>query len=147
MQVRALFMPRASPAAAARPPRLAERHRGAAQGRRRIIRMPPVAPNGSPEIMIVMRASASADDVRHIVGLIEEAGAAAHVSEDGEATLIGAIGDRAQIAVLPLEGLPGVARVLPLRKAYRWVSREFFARDTVVDVGGRQVGAEQFMLI
>src|SRR4051794_6520737 len=101
----------------------------------------------SPEMMIVMRASASPDEVRHIVGLIEEAGGAAHVTEDRETTVIGAIGDRAQIAVLPLEGLPGVDQVLPLRKAYKWVSREFFARDTVTEVRGRKAGGPHFMLI
>ena len=81
-----------------------------------------------------MRASASAEDVAHIVGLIEEAGGGAHVTEDGDATVIGAIGERAQIAVLPLEGLPGVDQVLPLRKPYKWVSREFSKTDTVIDV-------------
>jgi 3-deoxy-7-phosphoheptulonate synthase len=101
----------------------------------------------SPEMMIVMRASASPDEVRHIVGLIEEAGGAAHVTEDRETTVIGAIGDRAQIAVLPLEGLPGVDQVLPLRKAYKWVSREFFARDTVTEVRGRKAGGPHFMMI
>src|SRR4051812_48328243 len=103
--------------------------------------------SASPEMMIVMRATASPDDVRHIVGLIEEAGGAAHVTEDRETTVIGAIGDRAQIAVLPLEGLPGVDQVVPLRKAYKWVSREFFARDTVTEVGGRKAGGPHFMLI
>src|SRR3954454_8283498 len=103
--------------------------------------------SASPEMMIVMRATASPDDVRHIVGLIEEAGGAAHVTEDRETTVIGAIGDRAQIAVLPLEGLPGVDNVLPLRKAYKWVSREFFARDTVVEVEGRRAGGGDFMFI
>jgi 3-deoxy-7-phosphoheptulonate synthase len=102
---------------------------------------------GSPEMMIVMRASATAEDVRHIVGLVEEAGGSAHVSEDRETTVIGAIGDRAAIAVLPLEGLPGVDQVLPLRKAYKWVSREFFARDTVTEVMGRKAGGEHFMLL
>jgi 3-deoxy-7-phosphoheptulonate synthase len=102
---------------------------------------------GSPEMMIVMRASASPEDVRHIIGLIEEAGGAAHVSEDRETTVIGAIGERSQIAILPLEGLPGVDQVLPLRKAYKWVSREFFARDTVTEVGGRRAGGGEFMLI
>src|SRR5690349_3917921 len=107
----------------------------------------PRSGSASPEMMIVMRATASAEDVQHIVGLIEEAGGGAHVTRDGEATLIGAIGDRAQIAVLPLEGLPGVDQVLPLRKAYKWVSREFFARDTVTEVAGRKAGGEHFMLL
>src|SRR3954453_271010 len=102
---------------------------------------------GSPEMMIVMRASATPEDVRHIVGLVEEAGGSAHVTEDRETTVIGAIGDRASIAVLPLEGLPGVDQVLPLRKAYKWVSREFFARDTVTEVLGRKAGGEHFMLL
>jgi 3-deoxy-7-phosphoheptulonate synthase len=102
---------------------------------------------GSPEMMVVMRASASAEDVAHIVGLIEESGGGAHVTEDGDATVIGAIGERAQIAVLPLEGLPGVDQVLSLRKPYKWVSREFSRTDTVVDVLGHRIGGGAFMLL
>ena len=105
------------------------------------------AQTGSPEMMVVMRASASAEDVAHIVGLIEEAGGGAHVTEDGDATVIGAIGERAQIAVLPLEGLPGVDQVLPLRKPYKWVSREFSKTDTVIDVLGHKIGAGAFMVM
>jgi 3-deoxy-7-phosphoheptulonate synthase len=102
---------------------------------------------GSPEMMVVMRASASPEEVAHIVGLIEEAGGGAHVTEDGDATVIGAIGERAQIAVLPLEGLPGVEAVLPLRKPYKWVSREFSKTDTVVDVLGHKIGGGAFMML
>jgi len=97
--------------------------------------------------MVLMRASASSDDVDQIVGLIEEAGAGAHVDRGREATVIGAIGERARIAALPLEGLPGVDRVVPLRKPYKWVSREFFNRDTVIDVAGRRVGGGAFALM
>ena len=105
------------------------------------------AQTGSPEMMVVMRASASAEEVAHIVGLIEEAGGGAHVTEDGDATVIGAIGERAQIAVLPLEGLPGVDQVLPLRKPYKWVSREFSKTDTVIDVLGHKIGDGAFMVM
>jgi 3-deoxy-7-phosphoheptulonate synthase len=105
------------------------------------------AQTGSPEMMVVMRASASAEEVAHIVGLIEESGGGAHVTEDGDATVIGAIGERAQIAVLPLEGLPGVDQVLSLRKPYKWVSREFSRSDTVVDVLGHKIGAGAFMML
>jgi 3-deoxy-7-phosphoheptulonate synthase len=105
------------------------------------------AQTGSPEMMVVMRASASAEEVAHIVGLIEEAGGGAHVTEDGDATVIGAIGERSQIAELPLEGLPGVDQVLSLRKPYKWVSREFSRSDTVVDVLGHKVGGGAFMML
>ena len=67
--------------------------------------------SGAPELMVLMRSTASPDDVDHIVGLIQESGAGAHVDPSGEATVIGVIGQRAQIAALPFEGLPGVDRV------------------------------------
>ncbi len=104
-------------------------------------------PTSAPELMVLMRAGASTDDVAQIVGLIEEAGAGAHVDRNREATVIGAIGERARIAALPLEGLPGVDRVVPLRKPYKWVSREFFNRDTVIDIAGRAVGGTSFAMI
>ncbi len=99
--------------------------------------------SGAPELMVLMRSTASSDEVDHIVGLIQESGAGAHVDQSGEATVIGVIGQRAQIAALPFEGLPGVERVVPLRKGFKWVSREFLDRDTVIDICGRKVGGGQ----
>ena len=49
--------------------------------------------------------------------------------------------------MLPLEGLPGVDQVLPLRKPYKWVSREFLQRDSVIDVLGRKIGGGAFSLM
>jgi 3-deoxy-7-phosphoheptulonate synthase len=111
------------------------------------VSMRPSAQTGSPEMMVVMRASASGEEVAHIVSLIEEAGGGAHVTEDGDATVIALIGERAQIAVLPLEGLPGVETVVPLRKPYKWVSREYSKTDTVIDVLGHKIGAGAFMML
>jgi len=103
-----------------------------------------VPATGAPELIVVMRADASPDEVRHVLDLIAEAGAGVHVDEGGDVTVISAIGDRAQVATLPLEGLSGVDRVVPLRKEYKRVSREFRSRDTVVDVAGRPVGGGAF---
>ena len=103
--------------------------------------------SGAPELMVLMRSTASSDEVDHIVGLIQESGAGAHVDQSGEATVIGVIGQRAQIAALPFEGLPGVERVVPLRKGFKWVSREYLDRDTVIDICGRKVGGRHFALM
>ena len=94
-----------------------------------------------------MHPSATADEVAHIVGLIEDAGGGTHVTEDGEATVIALIGERAQIAELPLEGLSGVDAVVQLRKPYKWVSREYSKNDTVIDVLGHKIGAGAFMML
>ena len=104
-------------------------------------------PTGAPELIVVMRSTASPDEVRHVLDLITEAGAGVHVDEGGDVTVISAIGDRAQVATLPLEGLSGVDRVVPLRKEYKRVSREFRSRDTIVDVDGRKIGGGHFAMM
>jgi 3-deoxy-7-phosphoheptulonate synthase len=94
-----------------------------------------------------MRASATAEEVQHVIALIEGAGAGVHVDAGGEGTVIGAIGDRAIVAGLPLEAVNGVERVVPLRKEYKRVSREFRSRDTVVTVGPCKVGGGHFAMM
>ncbi len=94
-----------------------------------------------------MRSSATAEEVQHVVSLIEEAGAGVHVDTGGEGTVIGAMGDRAIVAGLPLEAVAGVERVVPLRKEYKRVSREFRSRDTIVTIGTCKVGGGNFAMI
>ncbi len=94
-----------------------------------------------------MRASATPGEVAHVVTLIEEAGAGVHVDAGGEFTVIGAIGDRALVAGLPLEAVDGVEKVVPLRKEYKRVSREFRSRDTIVTVGGSPIGGGHFAML
>ncbi len=102
---------------------------------------------GAPELIVVMRSTATSAEVAHVVSLIEEAGAGVHVDAGGVGTVIGAIGDRAIVAGLPLEAVAGVERVVPLRKEYKRVSREFRARDTVVTVGGSPIGGGSFAMM
>src|SRR5213592_3282899 len=82
-----------------------------------------MAVTGSPELLIVMGAHATAEEIDHVVERLAEAGADAHVTPGREATVIGAIGERDALAALPLEGFPGVEQVLPILKPYKLVSR------------------------
>ena len=62
---------------------------------------------GAPELLIVMGAAATPEEVDHVVARLEEAGCAALVTPGREATVIGAIGERELLAALPLEGYAG----------------------------------------
>src|SRR5439155_7922653 len=79
---------------------------------------------GSPELLIVMSAHATPEQVDHVVERLAEAGAHAHVTPGREATVIAAIGERDELAALPLEGYAGVEQVMPILKPYKLVSRE-----------------------
>ena len=99
-------------------------------------------------MMIVMKATATDQEVQAVIDRIEATGARAHPSRGEEVTVIGAIGDREHIARLELEGHPGVDRVVPILKPYKLASAQLRGSErTVVDVDGRRIGGEHFSLI
>jgi 3-deoxy-7-phosphoheptulonate synthase len=99
-------------------------------------------------MMIVMKQTATDDEVRAVVERIESVGARAHRSSGEEVTVIGAIGDREHIARLELEGSPGVDRVVPILKPYKLASSQIrHDQPSVLDIAGRRIGGEHFALI
>src|ERR687893_573539 len=106
-----------------------------------------MAVTGSPELLIVMGAQSTPEQVDEVVTRLAEAGAHAHVTPGREATVIGAIGERDALAALPLEGFPGVEQVVPILKPYKLVAREVSPDPTVIEVDGRRIGDGYFGLI
>ena len=99
-------------------------------------------------MMIVMKSTASEEEIAAVIARIESCGARAHPSRGEEVTVIGAIGDREHVARLGLEGAPGVERVVPILKPYKLASRQLKGEEnTVVEIDGRRVGGEHFSLI
>jgi 3-deoxy-7-phosphoheptulonate synthase len=99
-------------------------------------------------MMIVMKPTATDDEVRAVVERIESCGARAHLSRGEEVTLIGAIGDREHVQRLGLEGHAGVAEVVPILKPYKLSSAQFSpGQRTIIEVAGRRVGGDNFSLI
>ena len=101
--------------------------------------------------MIVMKESATEDEIGSVVEKIERAGALAHRSQGARVTIIGAIGDveqDASVESLGLEGQPGVDRVVPILKPYKLASSQIrHGERTVLDIEGRKIGGEHFALI
>ena len=77
--------------------------------------------------MIVMKETATEEEIAAVVSKIERAGARAHRSQGARVTVIGAIGDveqDANVESLGLEGQPGVDRVVPILKPYKLASAQ-----------------------
>src|SRR5512142_919703 len=106
-----------------------------------------MAITGAPELLIVMGASATQEQVDEVVARLDEAGCSALVTPGREATVIGAIGERELLATLPLEGFAGVEQVLPILKPYKLVSRELSPDPTVIEARGRRIGDGYFGFI
>src|SRR4051812_49460001 len=92
-------------------------------------------------MMIVMKETATAQEIDAVIERIESVGAHAHPSRGEEVTVIGAIGDREHIARLELEGSPGVDRVVPILKPYKLASAQIkHEKPSVLEIGGRRGG-------
>ena len=102
-------------------------------------------------MMIVMKETATEEEVAAVVEKIEGAGALAHRIQGARVNVIGAIGDVEQdvsVESLGLEGQPGVDRVMPILKPYKLASAQMtHGERTVLDIGGRKVGGQSFALI
>ncbi|MGI8903870.1 MAG: 3-deoxy-7-phosphoheptulonate synthase [Solirubrobacteraceae bacterium] len=99
-------------------------------------------------MMIVMKPTATQDEVQAVIDRVESVGARTHISPGDEVTVIGAIGDREHVARLELEGAPGVERVVPILKPYKLASSQFrHGKRTTIEIGGRKIGGGGFAMI
>src|SRR5260370_9334991 len=97
--------------------------------------------------MIVMKETATEQEVDAVVEKIERAGAIAHPSRGARVTVIGAIGDVEQdvtVDGLGLEGQAGVDRVVPILKPYKLASAQLTpSQRTVIEIHGRKIRRAQ----
>ncbi len=98
-------------------------------------------------MMIIMRESATDNDIDHLIEKVKEVGVDVHVSKGAFATVIGLVGDTMKARDLPLATFPGVERVVPILKPFKLVGREFHPSDTIVDVRGVKVGGNNFTVM
>jgi len=96
-------------------------------------------------MIIVLKANASEDQIKHILDKTKELGLKPNVSRGVERTIIGLIGPEDVLRVTPLEIFPGVEKVIPVLAPYRLVSREFKKENTIVKInkdvrfGGKKI--------
>jgi 3-deoxy-7-phosphoheptulonate synthase len=99
------------------------------------------------DMIIVMQAQASQQQVDAVVQRVETMGFRPHVSEGEETTIIGVIGHSTPEQLTPLEFLPGVDHMVQVTKPYKLGSRDFRPKDTLVPVDGVVFGGEEVVVI
>ncbi len=103
--------------------------------------------------MIIMKKSATEEDIKNVVGEIEKCGLKADVSRGEFRTIIGLIGDESKASFTHLEVMPGVKEARMVEIPYKLISREyselFVDKDEsrVVRVGDVEIGGRQPVFI
>ncbi len=97
-------------------------------------------------MVIVLNAGVSASRQAAIRREIKQRGYTVRQIEDGERTVLGAIGP-AVADPRPFESMDGVDQVLRISKPFKLASRELQRADTVVSVGPIRIGGQRIAVI
>jgi 3-deoxy-7-phosphoheptulonate synthase len=98
-------------------------------------------------MLVVMRKDATPEEIRGVEEAVEARGFKAHPIPGAQRTAIGITGNKGVLDAPVFESLPGVLEVIPVSHAYKLVSREVKAEDTVVPIGGVPVGGHDFVVV
>ncbi len=87
-------------------------------------------------MLVVMQASATAEQVRAVCQKIESLGYRAHSIPGAERTAIGITGNKGEVEPGTLDELPGVQEVIRVTKPYKLVSRDVKQENTIIRFAG-----------
>lgn len=87
-------------------------------------------------MIIVLKPSATKKEISHIMEKTEKLGLKPWLSEGVERSIIGIIGKEDALHTLPLEGFPGVEKVIPILKPYKLASLDYKPEPSEIAVGG-----------
>lgn len=100
--------------------------------------------------IIVLKPSATDEDLKRIVKKLEHRGLKTNISKGTERTIIGVIGDTSKVteeeenAIRVMHGVEDVMRIL---KPYKLASRDFKAENTTVTIKGNVIGGKKIQVI
>ena len=98
-------------------------------------------------MLVVMEAAAGPEQIEAVVRHIERMGFRAHPIPGATRTAIGVTGHGGKANPQILENFPGVKEVIPVSHAYKLVSREVKPDDSVINVGGVDVGGTVVVVV
>lgn len=97
-------------------------------------------------MIVVMTKNAPDADIDAVTERLKSEGFQVHISRGVERTIIGVIGEGTE-EVVRLASMQSVEQVVPVRRPYKLVSRDFHPEDTIVNVGPAAFGSKRVIVI
>ena len=98
-------------------------------------------------MIIVMKTTASKEDVEKVSGSVEKLGLRVNVVNGATQSVIGIIGDTTKVDPESIEVDPAVEKVMHVSEPYKLANRAFHPEDSVIDVGGVKIGGGHLAVI
>jgi 3-deoxy-7-phosphoheptulonate synthase len=97
-------------------------------------------------MIIVMQEDATEAQIQAVTEKVRKLGYDIHADRGVNRTVLGIIGDTSQLDMRNIEVEEGVAEVLRVTEPYKLASRAFHAKDTVLRIGGVEIGGEEVVV-
>ena len=94
-------------------------------------------------MIIVMAPNSTEAELENVKNKIKAEGLDYHLSKGAVRTIVGVIGDKKAIGQLEMHHLSGVEKTVRITEKYKLVSSEFKPNNTVINVGGVQIGGKK----
>jgi len=98
-------------------------------------------------MLVIMKVNAPQSSVDRVQQEIEMLGYTPSPIIGDSRTVVGVLGKKPLHGKQHLQALPGVSDVLEISTPYKLASREWHPQDTIVDVGGSQIGGSGVSII
>lgn len=98
-------------------------------------------------MVVVMEPGASESQVEEVIDQLNDHGFDVHRSSGVNQTVLGAIGVHPEFDIRHIKVLDGVADVYRVTEPYKFASRSWKEENTVIDVDGTKVGAEDELTV
>jgi len=98
-------------------------------------------------MVIIMKHGASKEQISEAIQKIEAHGFNAHPVFGVERTIIGAVGNGANLTPEAAEVWDGVESVVRIRKPFKLASRDFQKDDTVIDLKDAHIGSNELVVM
>ncbi len=98
-------------------------------------------------MIVVMRSGASETQIQSVIERLNEFGFDVHRSSGVSQTVLGAIGVKPDFDTRHIQLVDGVAEVYRVTEPYKFASRTWKGEDSVIDIGGVQVGGPEVVVM
>ncbi len=98
-------------------------------------------------MIIVMKRSATKEQVDALIKRINRWGFETHLSKGDNKTVIGVIGKGETLQSRAFLAFEGVENVMQVNKPYKLVSREFHPENTIINVKGSKIGGKKITVM
>ncbi|MGA3210091.1 MAG: 3-deoxy-7-phosphoheptulonate synthase [Terriglobales bacterium] len=99
-------------------------------------------------MIVAMQESASEDDIQQVIAELVKRGFEVHRSTGARQTVLGAVGQRADVDARDFEELRGVSHVHRIGVPYKLAGRAFRPDGTQIDIGkGLKIGGDEVVIM